>query len=61
MDSFETENTVSDGPNEFVKLVDVQISNSSVHAVFIHRRSGRLKKATIKYKYYIINFIIYRV
>ena len=57
MDSFETENTVSDGPNEFVKLVDVQISNSSVHAVFIHRRSGRLKKATYDFSYVALSYI----
>lgn len=50
-DSFENENTVTDGPDAFVKIVGVVIRPQNVYYVYIHRREGRLKKApsTVEY------------
>ena len=44
-ESFENENTVTDGPDEFVKLVDVRAEFDKVYYTYVYRRSGRLKKA----------------
>lgn len=50
-DSFENENTVTDGPDEFVRVSDVQIKNDAVYFNYIFRRSGRLKKYVGKVEY----------
>lgn len=43
-ESFENENTISDGPDEYVRMSDVQIKYDAVYFNYIFRRSGRLKK-----------------
>lgn len=50
-ESFENENTVTDGPDAFVKIVGVVIRPQNVYYVYIHRREGRLKKSpsTVEY------------
>lgn len=50
-DSFENENTVSDGPDAFVKVVGVVVRPQDVYYVYIYRRDGRLKKtpSTVEY------------
>lgn len=42
IDSFENENTVTDGPDAFVKLVGVVIRPDGVVFTLVYRRSGRL-------------------
>ena len=42
IDSFENENTVTDGPDAFVKLVSVVIRPDGVVFTLVYRRSGRL-------------------
>lgn len=42
IDSFENENTVTDGPDAFVKLVGVIIRPDGVVFTLVYRRSGRL-------------------
>ena len=44
-DSFENENTVTDGPDAYVKVVGIIIRPQEVYYVHIFRRSGRLRKA----------------
>ena len=42
IDSFENENTVTDGPDAFVKLVSVIIRPDAVVFTLVYRRNGRL-------------------
>ena len=42
IESFENENTVTDGPDEFVRLVNVVIRPEDVSYTLIYRRSGKL-------------------
>lgn len=50
-ESFENENTHSDGPDEFVRIADVQVKHDAVYFAYIYRRSGRLKKFVGKASY----------
>ena len=57
-DSFENENTVTDGPDAFVKVVGVVVSPASIYYVYIHRRDGRLKKSPSTTTYAKLAFIL---
>lgn len=50
-ESFENENTTTDGPDAFVKVVAVNISFQDVYYVYVFRRSGRLRKSPGKVVY----------
>lgn len=50
-DSFENENTVTDGPDAFVKVVDITITPEFVFYTYVYRREGRLKKAPSQIRY----------
>ena len=50
-DSFENENTVTDGPDAFVKVVDITLTPEFVFYTYVYRRQGRLKKAPSQIRY----------
>lgn len=51
LDTFETEHTVTDKPDEFVKIVNVTIKRENIEATYVHRRSGRLKMSPLTITY----------
>lgn len=52
--SFENENTVSDGPDEYVRMTNVQIKFDAVYFTYIYRRGGRLQKFPGKASYEVL-------
>lgn len=57
-DSFENENTTTDGPDEFVKLVDVLIRPDGITFTYVYRRDGRLKKSPSKTSFEVLAGIV---
>lgn len=43
-EAFENENTITDGPDEFVRTVNVTIDFDAVYYTYLFRRKGRLRK-----------------
>ena len=44
-ESFENENTLTDGPDAYLKVVAVNIGFQDVYYVYVFRRAGRLRKS----------------
>lgn len=57
-ESFENENTVTDGPDAYIKLVDVTLNPNFVYYTYVYRRNGRLKKAPSQIKYEVLAEIL---
>lgn len=56
-DFFENESTITDGPDAYVKLVDLQIKYDAVYFNYIYRRKGMLKKYVGKVSYEQLGYI----
>lgn len=50
-ESFENENSHTDGPDEYIKVVDVTVKPEYVYHVYIFRRDGWLKKTPTQTRY----------
>lgn len=57
-ESFENENTVSDGPDEYVRMSNIQIKHEAVYYTYIYRRKGRLQKYSGRVEYPILAQIL---